>query len=74
MEKLNKLNFGQFKEELFKNVEFDAVNENGQIEEIQKQYDLLKKYTTELIKNDFLLKKEYNFSKGEEDGRMFVKQ
>jgi hypothetical protein len=71
--KLNKLNFGQFKEELFNNIQFDSVNENGDIEEIQKQYDLLKQFTTEMIKNDFKCKKEYNFSKGSNDGRLFVK-
>ena len=42
--KLNKLNFGQFKEELFKNTQFDCVNKNGSNEEIQKQYDLLKQW------------------------------
>lgn len=70
--KLNKLNFGQFKEELFKNTQFDCVNKNGSNEEIQKQYDLLKQYTTEMIKNNYEIKREYSFSKGSNDGRLFV--
>jgi hypothetical protein len=53
--KLNKLNFGQFKEELFNNIQFDSVNENGDIEEIQKQYDLLKQFSN--VKKNIIFQK-----------------
>tara|TARA_R110002096_G_scaffold145506_3_gene303285 strand:+ start:2569 stop:4920 length:2352 start_codon:yes stop_codon:yes gene_type:complete len=71
--KLNQLTFTQFKEELFNDVNTTWINEEGNNIEIEKQYTLLMKYTTELIKNNYEIKKTYTYAKGNNKGRLFVK-
>lgn len=70
--KLNKLTFSNFKVDLFDGVHFDCVNKSGEEEDIQKQYSLLKQFTTDMIKNKYCLKKEYKFAKNSDSGRLFV--
>ncbi len=70
--KLNKLTFSNFKVELFNGVNFDCVNKSGDDEDIQKQYTLLKQFTTDMIKNKYCLKKTYKFAKNSDYGRLFV--
>tara|TARA_R110000744_G_scaffold33009_3_gene76937 strand:- start:4023 stop:6341 length:2319 start_codon:yes stop_codon:yes gene_type:complete len=71
--KLNKISFGQFKNKLFEGIEFDCVDKNGSNEEIQKQYDMLKKYTTKMVSNNFSMTKEYKYASKSNTGRLFVK-
>lgn len=70
--KLNKLTFSNFKVDLFDGIHFNCVNKLGEEEDIQKQYTLLKQFTTEMIKNKYSLKKEYKFAKNSNSGRLFV--
>ncbi len=55
--KLNQLTFKQFLKELWKDTDFDCINKNSEAEDILKQYEYLKQYTTEQIKKNMLLKK-----------------
>ena len=72
--KLHKLTFGQFNKELFEGIDFDCVDKNGSQEEIQKQYDLLKEFTKEMILNKYECKREYHFStQSVINGRLFVR-
>lgn len=70
--KLNNLTFSNFKIDLFEGIKFNSVDKNGDDEDIQKQYTILKQFTTEMIKNNYSLKKQYNFAKNNESGRLFV--
>lgn len=68
-EKLNKITFGQFLNDLFEDVEGEKIDKFN----IGIQYDLLKVFTSDLIKKDFKANKEYNFASGTDSGRLFVK-
>ncbi len=70
--KLNQLTFGQFNKELFEGIDFDCVDKNGCEEEIQFQFDLLKKFTKEMIISNYECKRVYRYSQGSNCGRMFV--
>ena len=72
--KLNQLTFGQFNQQLFDGIDFDCVDKNGSEEEIQIQFDLLKKFTEEMIINNYECKREYRYSRESVCGRMFVQQ
>ena len=68
-EKLNKISFGQFLNELFEDVEGEKMDKQN----VGVQHDLLMKFTKEAINKKFKLNKEYNFASGTDCGRLFVK-
>ena len=66
----NKFSIMTFSE--FQNIAFPEVDETGNNDDIQTQYNMIVKYCQDMRNNNYCKKMEYKYAKGKNSGRIFV--